>query len=191
MSSVTRALFAGDFELHLLRGLFVEEQSSLSRGPLMRSRGGWRQPLLGQFDKRLPDVIDTQAEMVQPWTVLSEPGVERMFWRQRFDQLQVRSAEIEVRQTDGAVVNDFAEEYGQTHAISPDLERLVRVGHGDSNMIETAKGSVFHGGLNLDDFRCRGKTAVRRTIGGKLADDGTAFLCHTSSRPAGNVDRLK
>jgi hypothetical protein len=84
-------------------------------------RCGRRQVVLGQLRERLADIVDGKTNVMQPWAMLFQPGLQRMIGRQRLDKLQLRIPEIEMREPDRALVDNFAKEQPQSDAIAPDL----------------------------------------------------------------------
>jgi hypothetical protein len=73
-----------------------------------------------------------------------EPRPQRVVGRERFDELQVRVPQVEMREPDGAVVHNFAEQHRQPHAVTPDFERLFRVRDDDRNVVERTKDRMIH-----------------------------------------------
>jgi hypothetical protein len=84
-------LFSRELNLDLLRLRSVEKHGSLSLGALMR-RSFLDQTEFRRTGHGLAYVIDLQAKVMQPRTVLRKPGLQGMFGRERLDQLEMRVA---------------------------------------------------------------------------------------------------
>src|SRR5262245_56699432 len=83
-------------------------------------------------------IVNAEAEVMQTWTVIREPGVQRMFGRKRLDQLQMRVADVQVSETNSAVVDLLSIGHGKTKPVAPDFQRGFGVGDDDSDVIEAA-----------------------------------------------------
>ena len=118
--------------MNAIRGITIEKERAFAVGALVEGRcrgeGGGR--------SGREDVIDVETKMVKAGTVLFEPVLQRVIWRQRLHQLKVRITQIEMGQPDGAVIDVFTVEQGEPHLIAPQLKGSLGVGHGDGEMIE-------------------------------------------------------
>ena len=61
-----------------------------------------------------------------------------MLRRERLDQLQVSIAQVQVRETNRAVIDLFGIEHGKAELVAPDLERGFGVGDNDGDVVEAA-----------------------------------------------------
>lgn len=70
------------------------------------------------------DVVHLETKVMQAGAVLREPGLERVIGRERLDELEVGVAKVEVREADGAAVDDFAAHDGEAELVAPEFQRV-------------------------------------------------------------------
>ena len=134
-------LAAGDFHLYVLRRGLVEEEGAFALRALMRQCVA-RKPGGAQGVTRNVNIVHLETCVMQARTLVREPGVQRMIGRQRFDQLEMRVAEIEVRQPDGAIVDDLGTDDGKPEPIAPDFEGVICGRNDDREVVETTKSEI-------------------------------------------------
>jgi hypothetical protein len=123
---------AGQFELDALGGGRIQEKRAFPLGTLVhRGRSGH-----GRMQHGLGHIVDPEADVMQAWPVLGEPGSQRMIGGERLYQLQLGVAEVQVRQPDGSVVDLFGVENRETEAVAPQRQCRFGVGHGNGNVIQ-------------------------------------------------------
>ena len=130
---------AGNLNLHVLSRTPGEEERALALGALMRRGRGGHETGGEQLRVRGADIGHLETEIVQARSVLRQPRAQRVLWRERLDQLELGVAKIEMGEADSPAVYDFGADHAETHAISPDFERLFGRGDNDGEVIEAEK----------------------------------------------------
>src|SRR3954462_9598221 len=82
----------GQLHLHPGGRGTIEEQGVLALRALMRLWLAGRQAELGSFLKCSADIINSQAEVMQPRPMLAQPGPQRVILDQRLNELKLRIA---------------------------------------------------------------------------------------------------
>jgi len=82
------------------------------------------------------DIADFPTQVVQPLAAFAEMVVERMLWGERLDELEPDVTHVEVGETDAGASDFFAEQEGEPEPVPVKSERVLRVPHYDSNMID-------------------------------------------------------
>ena len=88
------------------------------------------------------DVVDAEADVVQPVAVGLEPGRQRMSGVERLHQLQPGVAQIEVGQPDRDLGRLVHRRHPQAEAVAEVRQRGLGVLDGDRDVVETADHSV-------------------------------------------------
>ena len=130
---ISLILLARVFQKGVLGTRFVDEYGSFPLRALMGrgGRGNW-----ALFDGGI-NIIDTKAEVMQARTIFGDPILKRMVFGHRLNELQVGVSEVEVRQFNRAVVDDFRTDDGKPELVSPKFERLFGIRNGYGNVIES------------------------------------------------------
>ena len=102
----------------------------------MRRRRGGGQSGGDELGLRSADIGDLETEVMKPSSVLRELATQRVIGRERLDELEVRVAEIEVREADGTVVDNLAAHDGEAEFVVPDFQRVVGGRDADREVIE-------------------------------------------------------
>ena len=93
-------------------------------------------PGIAELRDRRRDVVDAEAHVVQSLAVLVEPGGDRRIGLERLDELQVRVAEIEVREPHRRRRDLLGRPYAKPEALLEERQRPIRAAHHDRNVIE-------------------------------------------------------
>ena len=121
---------------------------------------------------------------MQARTVVRNPGLEGMIRREGLHELQMRVAQIKMREPHGPFVHDLAVEEGQAELIAPDFQRGVRVRHCDG---EVVKSLMFHGwfaDLNLNPLPA---AFARRSSSSWMRFELSRNFCSLAASTAGGL----
>jgi hypothetical protein len=129
----------GNLHLDILRGGLGEEQGAFALGALMRWRRGRRKAGGEQVTVGRGDIVHPETEVMETWTMLGEPGVERVIGRERLHKLEMRVAEVELGEADGAAIHHLGADDGKSQPVAPELERGFSRRNGDGKVIQATE----------------------------------------------------
>jgi hypothetical protein len=82
------------------------------------------------------DVVDSEADVMQPFAVDPEPPIDRRVCLKGLNELHVRIAGVEIGETDSQALDVLCGDYLETEAVAKVAKRCLRVANGDGDMIE-------------------------------------------------------
>jgi hypothetical protein len=91
--------------------------------------------VLGEPVDCLGEVVDQQAQMVQPFPVLVQVPPQGMVVTQRLNQLQVQIAQIQMRQPHTRLLDDLAQHQRKTQLVPIEPQGVLGVSYHDGDVI--------------------------------------------------------
>ena len=81
------------------------------------------------------NIVHFQAEVMKVFSALVELFGQRVIVGQRFHELEIEIAQIQVREANPHVFDDLAQSVFQTKGVPVELEGLVRVSNQNCNVV--------------------------------------------------------